>query len=47
VPQQERHLLGRDGLRRKDEITLVLADFVIDDEHHVAAPHGDDRCLNV
>ena len=47
VADHERHGLGRDQLRRHDEVALVLTVGVVDHDHELAALDGLDRVLNV
>jgi len=38
VPHHEGHLLGRDGLGRDDQVGLVLAAGVVEDDDELAIP---------
>ncbi len=46
VGQEERDLLGRDRIGRHDQVAFVLAVFVVDDHHDLAATNGLDRILD-
>ena len=46
VAHEERDPLGRRVLRRHDQVALVLAVLVVDDDHDLAAADGGDRVLD-
>ena len=47
VAQEERDGLGRGELGRHDEVALVLAVLVVDDDDDLAAPDGGDGVLDL
>ncbi len=46
VGEEERDLLGGDGVGRHDEVALVLAVLVVDHHDDLPAPDGRDRLLH-
>ena len=46
VADHERHLLGRHPVGRDDEVALVLAVFVVDDDHELTARDRVDGSLD-